>query len=431
MLNSEAQTALKQVLARSRSQTYSGYAAHDALNSPFLHGLTLHQRFLRRLLIQGMVSVPGRIRNRLGVPQGRNPLATGLFAHAWLNLAARTDLLADNPWEADYCIAEAENLLRRLAAHVSPWTPAPADLLEAFEVKADLSPREPRLEGVGWGYHAPLQKGDLFMPRHYPDRVTTSWVGMAFLRAFQLTGDEKYRLAVRELSRFLLQNPMALYEERDQLCLSDVPSERVKQTGLEVCALTAAVVSGRVRIDPDSAAEAEKAKQLAQFVADRQNPAGSWPARFPVPASASSAGNAATAAVLAGLADTMTNLQTFTWLDAFHEGLETYRETQFTREGAPKRGPDHSGPHEIRAAALGILTFRRAAVFLREEVPNPAPEAAAKASGMAERITEWTLRNLYSGQGWFYFQQNGMRTKKICLIDRGNPWMCRALTEAG
>ena len=428
MLNADAQVALKQTLAWSRSQGYAGHSKHDALNSPFLNGLTLNQRFLRLLLIQAVMRAPCNPRTWLGVPKLRNPKGIGLFAHAWLNLADRGDLLSENPWEREYCIAEAENLLGWLVAHASPWAPASAELLDAFEVKPGHAPSEPRLEGMGWGYHYPWQDVGFFQPRHYPNRVVTSWIGMVFLRAFQVTGEEKYRLAARELTRFLLENPNRLHETDEQLCLSYVPSARVTWAVMDVSVLVSAVASGLLAVDPECGVDAETVKRLLYFVVDKQTDYGAWYYTHPAKDSHITHDNYHTGIILDAIADTMVNLQDFEALETYRQGLAYYRESLFTGDGAPKWMNDKTHPHDIHGAAAGILAFRRAAVFWRGQAPKPDAAAAEEATAMAARITDWTLQNLYSGQGWFYYQKNACFTKKFCLMRWGNAWMCRALT---
>ena len=45
----------------------------------------------------------------------------------------------------------------------------------------------------------------------------------------------------------------------------------------------------------------------------------------------------------------------------------------------------------------------------------------------AGRVMKWTLENLYSGRGYFFYQKTTWMTKRFCLMRWCNAWMCRAI----
>lgn len=428
MLNSDAQNALKQTLAWSRAQGYAGYSKHDALNSAFLNGLTLNTRILRLVAIQTVMRAPVNLRPFFGVPRLRNPKGVGLFAHTWLNLAADDRLREATPWDRDYCLAEADRLLTWLVAHASPWAGGSGDLLRAFGAEPASAAREPRLRGMGWGYHYPWQDVGFFQPRHFPNRVVTSWIGMVFLRAYEITGEAKYLQAARELVTFLLENPNRLYESDGQLCLSYVPSEKVEWAVMDVSVLVSSVAARLRAADPEAGVDPDTVRRLLRFVVDKQTDYGAWYYTHPAKDSHITHDNYHTGIILDAIADTMTYSGEFDDVEAYRAGLAYYQKELFTPEGAPKWMNNKVYPHDAHGAANGILAFRRAAMFWTRDAPRPDPAAAKAATEMAERICDWTLSHLYAGTGRFYYQQCKHYTKRFCLMRWCNAWMCRALT---
>jgi hypothetical protein len=76
----------RRALAWAKERDYTGYNKHDGLNSPLLWALSLDNRWLRMLFIQGVMRSPVNVRPFFGVRKVRNPKGMALFARAYLNL---------------------------------------------------------------------------------------------------------------------------------------------------------------------------------------------------------------------------------------------------------------------------------------------------------------------------------------------------------
>ena len=85
-------------------------------------------------------------------------------------------------------------------------------------------------------------------------------------------------------------------------------------------------------------------------------------------------------------------------------------------------------PHDIHGAAAGILCFERAARYFKTH--NEEKNSTAQWHETAARIREWTLENLYSGDGYCYYQKARFCTKRFNLMRWANAWMCRALAQS-
>ncbi len=422
-------TVLTDTLNWSRDHAYAGHSKHDALNSPLLQFFTFNQRILRLVMIQGCMRMPFNPRGLLGVPRLRNPKGVALFAHTWLNLADQPELLAQTPWTRETCLNEASDLLAWLIEHASPWASPSPGLASAFDVSPAYAPEPSGLNGLGWGYHYPWQDVGFFQERHFPNRVVSSWIAMAFLRAYEVTREDRYRDAVRETVTFLLQNPNRLHETEDELCLSYVPLKTVDWAVMDVSVLVSAVCARLHAVDPQNEEVRDTTRKLLKFVVTKQTDYGGWFYTHPAGDSHITHDNYHTAIVLDMIADTQHYGGEFPYVEEYRKGLRYYREALFTPEGAPKWMNNKTWPFDIHGAGSAILSFRRAARFLGHQIPTPDPEAAKAAAEMADRITAWTLDHLYPSTGWFAYQKTRWYTKRFPLMRWGNGWMCRALTE--
>jgi hypothetical protein len=487
---------LLDVMAWSARRDYRGHDKHDALNSPLVSACTLGVPVLRLLATQAVMRFPFNTRPLLGVPAARNPKGIGLFAHACLDFA---DALRADPGLApaerpEAWTARAADLLAWLVHHGSPNAPASAALRACFSDDGDpkpaAAPGAAALAGCGWGYHYPWQDSGFFQPRHFPNRVVTSWIGFAFLRAHEATGEPRFLDACREIATFLTTNPRVLFEDAQRLCLSYVPLPDIRIAVMDVSALVAAFLARLARRLPagDPAADSARATahRLMAFVVDKQTDYGAWFYTWPPGDSPIRHDNYHTGIILDCLADAIEFLggaSPFTsdddaraglpfgrasgpalppapmgsvvgpgrrpgrcttpgacpasemrpflgepaWGSAYRRGLDYYRDTLFTAEGAPRWMNDRTFPHDIHGAAAGILSFTRAALHARACGGDAA--AAQRDLEMADRILRWTLAHLSDPAGFFYYQKGRIRTNRFCQMRWCNAWMSRALAQ--
>lgn len=396
---------LGRVLEWSRERDYAGHSKHDALNSPFLSAVTLKNKILRLVAIQALMRFPWNVRGLFGVPKLRNPKGIGLFAHALLDLSEHLGEAG-----ADYR-AQAETLLQWLIDHPSPW--------------ADGSGTS-ELAGRGWGYHYPWQDVGFFQPRHFPNRVVSCWIGFAFVRAFEVTGEARYLDVAREIVSFVLDNPKRLEDTPEQLCLSYVPLEEIDWAVMDVSALSASLCAQVARHTGDGDLQ-KTARRLMAFVVDKQTDYGAWFYTWPSGDSHITHDNYHTGIIVDCLADYMTCSGDHEFEPAYRMGLDYYRDALFMPDGAPKWMNNKVFPHDVHGAAAGILCFTRAKKFFAEHAASPDTLRAKAALEMAGRVERWALKNLYRDEGCFMHQKGRFMTRRYCLMRWCNAWMCKAM----
>jgi hypothetical protein len=96
-------------------------------------------------------------------------------------------------------------------------------------------------------------------------------------------------------------------------------------------------------------------------------------------------------------------------------GFNFYREHFFGRDEAPKYYHDHLYPIDIHSAAQSIITF----VTLKDLYKNNIRSANA--------VFNWTMSNMWNGQGFFYFQKHRLWTIRIPYMRWSQAWMLLAL----
>lgn len=431
----QRQRVLNDVLAWSADRDYAGHSKHDALNSPFLNVLGCHLKWPRLLITQAVMRAPINIRPWFGVPRLRNPKGIGLFSLALLERSRLREQAGDDDG-AGSDQQDAQVLLDWLIHRASPFAPAEDKLADPFPRPTGTNPlprQRDGLKGLGWGYHYPWQDAGFFQPRHYPNRVVTSWIGLTFIRAYEVTGESRYLDTCLSIAEFLLENPKVLYEDSGQRCLSYVPLDEIRVAVMDVSALVAAFAA-RLSVQQNLEASEQnrlrsESRRLMAFVVDKQTEYGAWFYTWPQGDSHIRHDNYHTGIILDCLADYMASTGDREWESSYRAGLEHYRRDLFLQDGAPRWMNDRDVPHDIHGAANAILAFTRGARYWTEDAEHVDPEFSERCRHQAGLITAWTLENLYSGQGWFYYQKNRRWTKRFCLMRWANAWMCRALVQ--
>ena len=207
-------------------------------------------------------------------------------------------------------------------------------------------------------------------------------------------------------------------EDRDgEFCFSYSPLDDTKVFNSSLFAAETLICVGALSGD---VAFKEQAQQLslraANYVLKRQRADGSWAygsgsAQFWVD-------NFHTAYVLMSLSRIMkcsggaNNLQ-----PALLRGYSFWRERFFLADGWPKYYHDALYPADAHSAATAIVALIELQEF------------DSGAVALAERIAEWTLRNLRDSRGFFYYQRRRSYTVRTPFMRWTQAWMLYALAR--
>ena len=375
---------LDRVLQTARSARYEGYSKHDGLNSPLLAALGGGSRIRRLGAIQVVTRSPVDIRPLMRVRKARNAKGLSLFARALLARHRMTGSADD--------AREARELLDWLIENPSSG-----------------------FDGLCWGYPYPWQDVGFFAPRHFPNRVVTSFVGQALLDGYETLQESRYLDAARQAVKFLLEAPKVLFEDEDRRCLSYVPDPAIDWIVMDVSALTGALAA-RLGSLTDDAALIREGGRLVRYVVSKQTDYGAWFYADPPSASHITHDNYHTGFILDAIQQYGLSAGSDEFASAYQRGIEYYEQKLFEPDGAARFMNDRLYPIDIHGCAQGIITF------------SLEQRHAGTGAATSARILDWTLANMWNPKtGWFYYQsRRGYRTR-IRELRWCQGWMSRAL----
>jgi hypothetical protein len=376
-------SSLEKLATYCSRQEWSGYDPFDGLNSrvfqhiPFLRG----RRIFRLLFLQLNKKCPVNLRPILGVSKERNPKGIGLFLHGILNLYEKTG-------DAQYL-----PMIREFAA----WLEDHAS---------------PGYRGKCWGYNFDWQSRAFFLPKGTPTVVNTSFIGRAFVKAYDVLHESEYLETARSGCDFILHDLNRLTEQ-NSVAFSYSPLDRYFVNNATALASSLlALVYSRTR-DPELA---EYAKKSAHFVVSRQHGDGSWSYGEDPTGVSVGIDNFHTGFILESLKIYSDNTGDDDYRNAIEAGLKFYEKSFFLDNGAPKYFPGSSYPLDIHSAGQAVVTLLR--------LGNGGAE-----TDLCRKIVGWMIEHMQSRQGYFYYQKNRFYTNTIPYMRWGQAWAFRALSE--
>jgi len=385
---------LGETLRYAREREYTGWDYGDGMSSKLLQNVPVENKWLNIAVQETIKRAPVNVRPLFLVEQRRNYKGTALFAMANLT-ADRLDLgggtepgSSPRTAEVDYA-AEARECCEWLIEH-----------------------RTPGYAGFCGAHRHEIQHLDIKGLPEYPDMVSTSYAVRALLTASDAGLDAEsavaYPAVVESVAEFIDED--LEYEEiPDGARMKYVPTWSSDHYTLNAVALggvTLLELADRF----DDPTHRERGEKLLDYVVSRQRPEGGWMYRDPPSASHLSMDNHHNGFVIESLLRHRELTGSDRYADSLDEGLAFYRDELFAPDGAPNWDESNAHPRDIHAAAQGIIVFSRAGAF-----------------DVAERILDWTVGNLYVGNGRFHFRQERLYTKRITLMRWCEAWMAYAV----
>jgi hypothetical protein len=99
---------------------------------------------------------------------------------------------------------------------------------------------------------------------------------------------------------------------------------------------------------------------------------------------------------------------------AYNKGVEFYAKNFFLSDGTPKYYHDRTYPIDIHSPAEAISFFSKEGKHYEE---------------LTEQIIDWTMGNMLSSNGDFYFRKGLLFTNKISYMRWSQAWMFHALID--
>jgi rhamnogalacturonyl hydrolase YesR len=356
-------------------ENFKGWDPYDGLNSWIIQKTFLGKsRFFRLAWIQLFKRNPINFRKLVGVKKGYNPKGLGLFITGYCNLY-RSD-----------------------------------PKKEYFEKIIELSDRVIGLQsqeysGSCWGYNFDWQARAFFQPKGTPTVVATSFIANALIDAYEITKNQRYLDTAISSSHFILNDLNRTYDKEENFSFSYSPLDKTQVFNASL--LGAKLLSQIFEYTKDKNLLVE-AKKAIKFVCNFQQENGAW---------------------------AYGTLPYHQWIDNFHTGynlecmytyqiisgdkqfaenidlgLQYYLQTFFTEEGVSKYYSNSIYPIDIHAPAQLVVTLSKLKVL-------------AQNKNLVDRVLNWTINNMQSPKGYFYYQKNRFFNSKIPYIRWAQAWM--------
>jgi len=383
---------LREVLEYARGRDYTGWDYADGLSSRLLGAVPIENRWLNIAVQESIKRAPVNIRPVALVEQRRNYKGTALFTVANLSAAELLGPGDGAPACGESALSPRVNY-RSEARSLATWL---------------LQNRCTGYAGYCGSHQHPIQELDGRRDPTDADVVSTSYGVRGLLAASDL--DTRFRELARTAAVFL----------REDLDFTEV--EEGARINYATCdsddhfTHNAIALGARLLLDLYATTGTERhrtdAEQLLDYVVAHQTDRGGWLYREPPSASHLSMDNHHNGFIVEVLHYHEHLIASGRYTDALAAGLEFYRSTLFENNGAPNWDETNAYPRDIHAAAQGILVFSYTGDL-----------------EFASRIIDWTISNLYAGDGRFYFRQHRWFTRPIVLMRWCQAWMAYALSQ--
>jgi len=361
-------------------EEFKGYDPYDGLNSWIIQKTLFGKsRIFRLAWIQLFKRNPINFRKLVGIKKEYNPKGLGLFLTGYCNLYNK------NPKE------EYLNKITFLAVKI-----------------VELQTKG--YSGACWGYNFDWQARAFFQPKNTPTVVATTFIAEALLKAYNITKNKKLLETAISSSKFVLSDLNKSYDKDNDYTLSYSPLDK---TQVYNAGLLGAKLLSLVYEHTKEDTLLKEAKKIVSYVCKKQEQDGSW---------------------------TYGTLPFHQWIDNFHtgynlecisiyqkvskdisftknieKGLKYYLNTFFTEEGIAKYYNNKTYPIDIHAPAQLIVTLSKLHVFNENKT-------------LVDKVLNWTIKNMQSSEGFFYYQKNKHITSKISYIRWAQSWMFYAMS---
>ena len=372
------------------AEDFKGWDPYDGLNSRLFKAMPLlkNSALCRLIMIQFFKLSPVNLRRIAKIHKDYNPKGIALFLSGYCNL-----------YEAI-----------TLNTALQPYFGNPEQLLNKIDYLAHLLMdlrSKGNYHGACWGYEFDWQSIALYLPVYTPTVVVTAFAVDALLRAYQITGNQKYLDLALSSEGFILED-LNRIPKSDGFMFSYSPLD--KRAVYNATLLGSKTLTKIYKYKNDEKLLNEITRSVHPVISV-QNPDGSFPHSDQI-------GNK--------------------WRDNFHTGFKLESLTCCNRilhdptvESAIERGYSHWISNFFNKE-IGI------ALYYDNYSINSTVDLHCMAQAiptlyhlgklgeeflLAEKAINWAIDNMQSPDGAFYYRKKGNRLNKIKYMRWPNAWM--------
>ncbi len=360
------------------TEKFEGYDPYDGLNSHLFKSIPFlsKNKWAQIAWIQFFKKSPLNLRPLVGISKGANPKGLALFISGY-------SILARFPGESSKIIHDRiEELANKLEELISPG-----------------------FSGACWGYNFDWASRAFFQPKFTPTIVASTFAANAMLDAFEETGNVRWKEIALSTASFI-QNDLNRTEDKDgDFSFSYSPFDK---TSVFNASLLGARFLARVYGYTKNQSLLDDIRRSVRYCCKNQKPDGSW---------------------------TYSTLPFHQWIDNFHTGfnleciydcirytgdnqfdryfelgVDYYLKTFFLEDGRSKYYNNSIYPIDIHAPSQLMVTLSKTEQF-------------NKYRDIADRVISWTISNMQSPRGYFYYQRSKYYTNKISYMRWSQAWI--------
>lgn len=375
-------------------EQYKGWDPYDGLNSKVFRALPFFKKsaLCRLMVIQGFKRSPVNLRRIACVPKEYNAKGIGLFLQGYCNLLK---LVHQKP-DLESVIGSEKDIKTKVHEL--------AELLIGLQSKGDY-------HGACWGYNFDWQARKLFLfPKYTPTVVATNFCATALMEAYEVTGEKKYLDVALSAAEFVKED-LHRNKYKEGFLFSYSPLQG-NDTVFNASLLGSRLLSYCYRYTGN--VEYHKlAEESVKACCKGQRGDGAW---------------------VYGL------LPVQSWVDSFHtgynldgliayeeqtgdtkyhvyieKGFKYYIEHFFEQDGTPKYYDNQMYPIDIHCPSQLMVTLSRLHKFDDNQE-------------LAEKVMDWTIRNMQDKKGYFYYQLKKGVSSKISYMRWSNAFMFCAMS---
>lgn len=375
------------------SEHFKGWDPYDGLNSKLFQAIPFlkHSAICRLIVIQGFKRCPVNLRPLALVPKEYNAKGIGLFLQGYCNLYK---VVCKNP-ELETDLGSKSILLKQIHEL--------ANLLISLQSKG--------YSGACWGYNFDWQARRLFLfPKHTPTIVATNFCATALIDAYEVTQNQLYLDVALSSAHFIL-NDLHRTDYKDGFIFSYSPLKG-NDTVFNASLLGSKLLAYCYKYTGnESYKEASQASVSACCHGQRKDggwiygmlPVQSWIDSFH------------TGYNLDGLIAYEEQIGDHSFHSFIEKGFDFYIKNFFEEDGCPKYYHNRKYPIDIHCPGQLFITLHRLHKFNEYK-------------DVAEKVLDWTLRNMQDKKGYFYYQLKQGFSSKIPYMRWSNAFMFNALS---
>lgn len=377
------------------SEHFKGWDPYDGLNSKVFQLLPFLKRsaICRLVVIQGFKRCPINLRCITLVPKEYNAKGIGLFLSGYCNLYKAVRKYPE--WESVWGTAEK----------VKVQIIALAELLISLRSKGNYS-------GACWGYNFDWQARRLFLfPKNTPTVVATNFCATALMEAYEITGDERYLKIALSAADFVTKD-LHRTPYKDGFLFSYSPLKG-NDTVFNASLLGSRLLSYCYHYTHNEEYRS-LAEQSIKACCGGQRMDGAWVyGMLPVQDWVDSFHTGYNLDALIAYQE-LTGDKTYN--SYIERGFDYYIHHFFEPDGTPKYFDNKMYPIDIHCPGQLLVTLSRLHKY--DEYAE-----------LAEKVLNWTIRNMQDKRGYFYYQLKPGISSKISYMRWSNAFMFNALSN--